>query len=270
MQFVHLKRESIDGIEPRESRALDMLAGLIACVGARDFATTALAELNRGLPLCWWSMYSLSADAPPVYHGGGSFRVPDHSAEAFESYRNGLYLADHTFHAARESLRDGDIALTHWHAEEISPAHRGAIYTRHGLRERTSLVRLTRPGVLLALNVYRHVEQRGFKDAELQLLEALGKPLLSCVELHVNRFGDDPSPACTPAAAWAMRRSALPPREREVCERLLKGWTHAGIAADLGLSAATIKTYRDRAFERLGIHHRNELFALALGDAARH
>ena len=56
----------------------------------------------------------------------------------------------------------------------------------------------------------------------------------------------------------------LPRREREVCERLLMGWTYDGVAADLGLSAGTVKTYRDRAFERLGIHHRNELFALAL------
>lgn len=58
----------------------------------------------------------------------------------------------------------------------------------------------------------------------------------------------------------------LPPRERAVCERLLKGWTHEGIAADLGIAAGTVKTYRDRAFERLGIHHRNELFALALQE----
>ena len=34
---------------------------------------------------------------------------------------------------------------------------------------------------------------------------------------------------------------------------------------DLGLSLPTVKTYRNRAFARLGIHFRNELFALALG-----
>ena len=36
------------------------------------------------------------------------------------------------------------------------------------------------------------------------------------------------------------------------------------MAVDLGISAGTVKTYRDRAFDRRGIHHRNELFALAL------
>ena len=38
--------------------------------------------------------------------------------------------------------------------------------------------------------------------------------------------------------------------------------TQDGIAADLGLSAATVKTYRNRAFVRLDIHHRHQLFAL--------
>ena len=57
-------------------------------------------------------------------------------------------------------------------------------------------------------------------------------------------------------------------REREVCERMLKGWTYEGIANDLGISAGTVKTFRDRAFDRLGIHHRNELFALVLVNTA--
>lgn len=56
----------------------------------------------------------------------------------------------------------------------------------------------------------------------------------------------------------------LPKRESEVCMRLLRGWTYDGLAVDLGISAGTVETYCDRAFERLGIHHRNELFALAL------
>jgi DNA-binding CsgD family transcriptional regulator len=37
--------------------------------------------------------------------------------------------------------------------------------------------------------------------------------------------------------------------------------TQEGIAADLGLSVPTVKTYRNRAFARLGISFRNELFA---------
>ena len=42
-----------------------------------------------------------------------------------------------------------------------------------------------------------------------------------------------------------------------------------GIADDLALSVASVKTYRARAFDRLGIHFRNELFALIVMDASR-
>lgn len=59
--------------------------------------------------------------------------------------------------------------------------------------------------------------------------------------------------------------AALTGRELDVCARLLQGMTQEGIACDLGLSLPTVKTYRNRAFSRLGIHFRNELFALALG-----
>lgn len=38
--------------------------------------------------------------------------------------------------------------------------------------------------------------------------------------------------------------------------------THAGIAADLNIKESTVKTYRNRAFERLGINFRSQLFAL--------
>lgn len=65
-------------------------------------------------------------------------------------------------------------------------------------------------------------------------------------------------------AALQARCPALTARELDVCERLLRGWTYDGIAADLGLGLATVKTYRARAFDRLGLHFKSELFAAFL------
>ena len=71
-----------------------------------------------------------------------------------------------------------------------------------------------------------------------------------------------------PPAQLAERLRLLRPdltaREIDVCVRLLQGMTQEGIAVDLGLGVPTVKTYRNRAFARLGIHFRNELFALML------
>lgn len=57
----------------------------------------------------------------------------------------------------------------------------------------------------------------------------------------------------------------LTPREVQVCARLLSGMTYEGVAIDLGLCLPTVKTYRIRAFGRLGIHFRSQLYPLALG-----
>jgi DNA-binding NarL/FixJ family response regulator len=151
----------------------------------------------------------------------------------------------------------GNTVVMHWNARELRPRHRDAIYSRNHLRERLSLVSESTDRSLLAVNVYRHDEQPAFSDHAIEAVGRLGRPLLACVTRHLAL--QRPETGETPARTVL---ESLTGREYEVCVRLLKGWTYEGIAADLTLSAGTVKTYRDRAFERLKIHHRNELFAL--------
>jgi len=238
------------------------LAGVIACIGELDFATRGLERLNQALCLGWWSVYQLFDQGPPVMHLSASFGVADGTLESWQAYRSGLYRRDRTFAEAKDVLDGSGQALMHWHAHEMPAPQRAQIYTRHRLRERVSLIHADAQG-LLAVNVYRHEAHPRFNDGEVDLLRALGLPLLACVRRHLQDVA-----ACAKAAPADESGSVLdglPRREREVCERLLRGWTHEGVAADLCLSPATVKTYRDRAFERLGIHHRNELFARAIG-----
>ena len=53
--------------------------------------------------------------------------------------------------------------------------------------------------------------------------------------------------------------SALPRREAEVSARILYGMSSVGIALDLSVSEETVKTYRKRAYQRLGIGSEREL-----------
>jgi len=53
-------------------------------------------------------------------------------------------------------------------------------------------------------------------------------------------------------------------REREVCIRILQGYSSEAIALDLQVAKSTIHTYRKRAYARLGISSQNELFSLCL------
>lgn len=243
--------------------AAEALSGLVACIGQPGFGPEGLALLNPWLPAAWWAIYRLLDDAPPRLHALGCTGGPDRTRESWQVYREGLYRADESFQAARALLPGHRGVLLHRHAREIPPRHRSAIYSRNGLHERLSLV-AEEPGQgLLAINLFRHESQPGFSSAEIDTLRLAGPLLLACVQRHAawHEAQDEAQDVPQPPDPF----TAITPRERAVCERLLRGLTHEGIAADLGLSPATVKTYRDRAFERLGIHHRNELFALALG-----
>ena len=252
--WIEALRNETDGAE----RAAAALAGVIASVGRADFGRAALECLNRSLPLGWWSVYRVFDRAPPQLHLQASFGVPDGTDQSWNVYRDGLYRSDRSFDCARGA--GPRPAIAQWQASDLPAAHRERIYTRHRLRERVSLMLDEGERGVFALNLYRHESQPAFDAADLQLLQAIGLPLMAAMQLHIRLVRDTAPAAPEPGHPLA----ALPRREREVCDRLLRGWTHEGVAADLGLSAGTVRTYRDRAFERLGIRYRNELFARVL------
>ena len=249
------------------------LAEIVGCVGRTDFGSAALAGLNSLLPIDSWSIYRIHAEQPPQLHASGSYRVPDTTASCFRAYRDGLYRADESFDAARDSASGAVAVMTHWHAEEMAAPHRERIYREHGMRERVSLTRPDGAGGLVAVNLYRHQHQATFENDDFHRVHAAARLLLACVDRHVALAAPLPAPVHTttgPVPGGSLETlqrlcPALTSRELQICERLLRGWTYDGIASDLGLSVPTVKTYRNRAFGRLGIHFRNELFGLVLG-----
>ncbi len=114
----------------------------------------------------------------------------------------------------------------------------------------------------VAVNLYRHQHQQAFETGDFHLVHAAARLLLACVERHLILVAGQAAPRPgTPrpaaegdASARALQRlfPALTQRERQICERLLRGMTYDGIAGDLGLSVPTVKTYRNRAFRRIG------------------
>lgn len=257
------------------------VAGIIGCIGRGDFGTAALGSLNAALALDSWSIYRVFRGRPPCLHASGSYRVADTTADCFRAYQDGLYRADASFDDARACAGSAGPLMTHLHADELPAAHRDKIYAQHGMRERISLIVPDGSGNdgLMAVNLYRHLHQRPFERDDFLVLRTAAPLLLSCVERHVQLVpaaagAADGAPAAAPASAGVERLQqrcpALTARELQICERILRGWTHDGIAADLGLSVTTVKTYRNRAFDRLGIHFRNELFSLALAPEPAH
>ena len=246
----------------------DSLAAVIDTLGEKDFPAQALRCINATLPVDFWSVYRLYANQPPRMYLSGSLGARDVSSDCFRRYQRGLYREDRTFSGARDLALGGRPAMTLWNEAEIPSPHRDQIYRRHGIQERLSVVSAGDAQGLLAINLYRYDSSGSYRDREIDAAQALAKSVLACVNKHLRMIGAlGGAAAMTPLAARTLlleRSPTLTPRELDVCERLLRGWTYDGIALDLGLSATSVKTYRARAFDRLGIHFRNELVALAL------
>lgn len=246
------------------------LAGMIEQLGQPRFAHGLLEQLHPFVPAASWAVYRTGAGCQPRLFLSASLGVPDTTRDCWRACLSGPQRRDQTLE--REEPSRAAVLLCHIVADEVPLEHRQLVYEAHGMAERVSVVRQEPAGALFAVNFYRHVHQRPFEDRQIADFEAMATALLALAQKHVE-IGL-PALGEQPLALWRRRlavlQAGLTARELDVCARLLQGMTQEGIAADLGLGVPTVKTYRNRAFARLGISFRNELFALLAAQPLLH
>ena len=252
----------------RSFAASQTLATLIDGIGQPCFSARVLDELQPLIPAASWSAYRIGEGCDPRLYLSASRGVPDRTRDCWQAYLSGPHASDQTLIAETA----GGLLLCHLEAGEIPTEHRRRVYEAHGMAERVSVVRAHPEGGLFAVNFYRHSHQAPFRDAQIAAFEAVAPALLSLANKHVEV--GLPALREQTLEHWRQRLVVLgvglTARELDVCARLLQGMTQDGIAADLGLTVPTVKTYRNRAFERLGIHFRTELFARVAGPNLIH
>jgi DNA-binding CsgD family transcriptional regulator len=121
------------------------------------------------------------------------------------------------------------------------------------------------------VNFYRTTAQGRFARAQIERLLQLSPAIGAAVARH---FHDDviaqAAPEHDPFRRLANLFASCAPltrlteREKEVCQRILAGFSSEAISADLGIGLNSTLTYRKRAYDKLGISSQNELFAIAL------
>lgn len=264
-------------------------------LGEPGFAQGLLEDLAPMLPAASWSVYRTGQRCKPTLFMSASRGVPDTTQDCWWAYLSGPYRKDRTWGPSFDDPTP-IVPLTrlcHVTATEVEGEHRARVYDAHGVAERVSVVDYEHDGSVFAVNFYRHQHQQPFRDGQIGDFEAVAPVLLALARKHIRlahplawplqgaqqhtlpaRHDRDvglPALAALPQGLPALRERllrlhhGLTDRELDVSARVLQGMTHEGIASDLGLALPTVKTYRNRAFARLGIHFRNELFAKVLG-----
>lgn len=116
------------------------------------------------------------------------------------------------------------------------------------------------------VNFYRITSQGRFTREEVQRLMAVAPAVSATVARHFQQDAAEGDPLLRLKAMFANAAPfvALTAREKEVCLRILSGFSSEAIASELGIGLHSVLTYRKRAYDRLGISSQNELFAIAL------
>jgi DNA-binding CsgD family transcriptional regulator len=117
------------------------------------------------------------------------------------------------------------------------------------------------------LSIYRGPGRRAFSSDELGYFSTLAALVLATASKHER--------ICREAATMPPHldlesieqcleylSGRLSRREREVCSRAAAGKTIEGTALDLNIRKTSVVTYRQRAYQKLGISRQSELVAL--------
>ncbi|MDD1977538.1 helix-turn-helix transcriptional regulator [Pseudomonas tussilaginis] len=235
----------------------------LACtLGTPSFPGALLTCLGQWADCQHFSVLRMAGERPQLLVAGTRHHDAGLVLRCGQVYIERYHRHDPLF----EPLKAAPGQVGHLLAQDIRfMPYREAIYLRHGMIERLSSVYLDEQERPVLFNLYRHRDQGFFSDRELQMCEALSPALLQLLRGHLALTGLHP--IVDHPQRLLQHCPELTAQELNICSRLLQGMTHAGIAADLGLKESTVKTYRNRAFDRLGINFPSQLFALIASSA---
>ncbi|MFD0668295.1 helix-turn-helix transcriptional regulator [Ramlibacter sp. MAHUQ-53] len=228
--------------------------GVVEAIGDEHFVPSLLGFCREAVGASDCSLF-VHAGAAPVRIG--TARLPGLEAHSVgECYvRDGFYRVDPTARVV-EHARD-DLLLNCLSREEL-PDHQWArSYEDIGLAERLSLI-VAVDGGWGVLNAYRPSICDVPLEGALAAFGGQARLVASALRRHLALAA--PAVAASPGPDG--RFALLSPRERQVVDAILDGRSAKECARDMGLSPTSVATYRQRAFEKLGIQRQRQLFQL--------
>ncbi|HEY8352739.1 MAG TPA: helix-turn-helix transcriptional regulator [Sphingomonadales bacterium] len=260
-------------------RWLDELTAVAGSLGAPEFGDRLLAFLNRVVPVDHCAVFTFSPDGR-AGHLFTESRLPPATVEEMTRDYVGKYFASDPNFSAVEAATRGAAAprdpIPQAPDRAFDAEYRNRFFERTGLVDKVSTV-ADAPGGVVYCNFYRMGDHGSFSPEDWARLKALLPLATNLVAAHYrlraasaggvqNR---DPRETAQSLIHSVISRAAPPfdrltLRERAVCARVLLGYSTEAIALDLQIGAASVATYRKRAYAKLGIASQNELFSLCL------
>lgn len=255
-------------------------ARLVTAIDRSDFAQALIGHLAGRVAFDAATIFVHRRELAPIY-------VFDNFAgqkakQGIREYLQKTYALNPFFQAQRTGLASGvyrirDLAPDVFFQSEYYNDYRIKVSSREeigyvtrdwpeGLAEIDIAITLG-PEETVELALYRYVRNGDFTDADLAAIEDELVFLSACFAAYWRRgrpAHDASERRGSPAATHPFAEGRISSRERQVLELVLRGHSSESIAAQLGISLATVKTHRKNAYEKLAISTQAELLGLYL------
>lgn len=241
----------------------DPFYNLVALLGESNFNNMLLTHIEQWVKSQHFSIIKMIDDAPKILSCGTQQVDGKHVLlSCARDYSRQYFAHDQLFkQLTEESEKSQQSSNGFLLAEKIDSAnYKKDIFDKHKLIQRLSGVYLDNENCPIIFNLYRHQDQGYYSDLEMENFQSMFPVLAKLLQGHFALAKQSRQQDLR--EALLLQQPLLTPQEVEVCVRILKGMSYLGIAYDLGLKEPTVKTYRNRAFEKLNINYKNQLFSL--------
>lgn len=239
---------------------------VINSVGTESYGDACFTMLERALDVEHWALFRFHSANSLKCVATGSKHNKAAARENCDRFVGRCYRVDPSVKVASNSPFSS--TLTKIAIDDIGDPQYRYCFELTRVQERVSLFSWF--GLdLYQLSIFRGQDQTPFSDAEMDHFAALAKMLLATTRKHEILV--DQRPGCSPHLnTEGIQRllkqcaPALSTREREVCARAAAGKTIERTSLELDIRQSSVVTYRQRAYQKLGISRTNELLAVLI------
>jgi DNA-binding CsgD family transcriptional regulator len=242
----------------------------IAALGTADFFPSLVAAVNGQVRIDYPQVWLYHRDLPPrvLYH-----EIPaDAVASQIDEYLDGPYREDPFFQTSMNQPRSKIYRLSRITMGKLEQStYYREYYADTGTTDEAIYLSRLRGGNVINLSMMRLPEHGPFSDGEYEALYLLAEPVSELIKSHSEHDDFAVTHLIQPGidhqidlAFRTFGASLLSPREKDVLEMMLRGYSTDSSADKLGIALETVRRHRKSIYRKLDVSSQTDLFSLFL------
>lgn len=255
------------------------LTGLTANLDADTFKDDLLRVLNRLIGIKHFAVFVFDQNhiedltASMVEGDKKDKAVLSKNAELFvEKLKQHMWLDPEQLLDFNKGKQEEYSVVHRYNPDKDTDIERKQLYKKTRTSEKFFMV-VSRNNKIYITNFFRGLNLIGLPDHEFEELKPVFSLINNLIILRHEMIGESKGKHREHEnMASLFKERGLEPfiklsnRETEVCDRILKGMTAEAIADELQLAVSSVSTLRKRAYNKIGISSRSQLFALVMNS----